>query len=180
VIDNMADKKLDTTRAVPKRSRPNYPGYGIRQDAEGLIEWAWVDQQMSQSRNYWISSVRPDGRPHAVPVWGIWLDGVLYFGSGRNAQKTRNLLANPAVVVHGESGDETVIFEGTVSELDHSHKGIYTALAAGYAAKYPPFKPEPGPDPEALTFVLQPTRVMAWLEKDYPNTATIWQLDPKG
>lgn len=163
-----------------KRSRPNFPGYGIRQDVEGMLEWAWVDERMSQSRNYWIGSVRPDGRPHAVPVWGVWLDGVLYFGSGRTAQKTRNLLANPAVAVHLESGDETVILEGTVAELDHGRKDIYQRIATAYAAKYPPYKPEPGPDEGSLTFFLQPSRVMAWLEMDYPNTATVWQFDQRG
>lgn len=169
-------EKIETKRAVPQRSRPNFPGYGIKQDAEGLMDWDWVDGQMAKSRNYWICSARPDGRPHAVPVWGVWLDGVLYFGSGKDAQKTRNLLANPEVVVHLESGDETVIFEGTVAELAHDRQETYKQLAQGYAEKYPPFKPDPGPSPDAITFVLTPRRVMAWLETDYPNTATRWEF----
>jgi nitroimidazol reductase NimA-like FMN-containing flavoprotein (pyridoxamine 5'-phosphate oxidase superfamily) len=166
----------DDTRAVPQRSRPNFKGYGITKQAEGMLDWSWVTDRMGKSRNYWIVSVRPDGSPHAAPVWGVWMDETLYFGSGIESQKAKNLRANPAVVVHLESGDETVIFEGEVRELAHDRKDIYERLAKEYAAKYPPFEPEPGPEPEAITFELIPSRVMAWTEADYPNTATEWRL----
>ena len=52
-----------------------------------------------------------------MPVWGIWLDEAFFFGSGRDSAKTRNLAANPAIVVHLESGDETVILEGLAEQV---------------------------------------------------------------
>jgi hypothetical protein len=159
-------------QAEPKRGRPNMPHYGISKRSEGLLAWSWVEEQMGKSRNYWICSTRPVGRPHAVPVWGVWLEGNLYFGSDRQARKARNLAANPEVVVHLESGDDTVIFEGTVEEV--TDKPILARMASATAAKYPPFTPDPEPPPGQITYVLRPRVAFAWREKDFPTSATRW------
>ena len=75
-----------------------------------------------RSRSYWICTARPDGRPHSIPVWGMWVDGALYFGTARDARKAKNIAHNPAVSVHLESGDDVVILEGKASEIDLSEK----------------------------------------------------------
>src|SRR5689334_9624023 len=104
----------------PKRSRPKMKDYGISKKPKGLMEWQQIDAQMNKARNYWIGSTSPDGTPHAAPVWGVWLEGKLYFSSSRSSRKAKNLLANPKVVVHLESGDDVVIFEGVVEEMNDS------------------------------------------------------------
>ena len=45
------------------------------------MAWSDADDLLTDSRVYWIASVRPDGRPHIVPSDGIWLDDALYFGA---------------------------------------------------------------------------------------------------
>src|SRR5688500_4061171 len=47
----------------------------------------------------WIITVRTDGRPHAVPLVGVWHDGAFAFCTGPEEQKQRNLDANPHVAV---------------------------------------------------------------------------------
>lgn len=158
----------------PKRTRPNMPDYGISEKTNGLMSWEWVDQQMAKSRNYWICSVTPDNKPHATPVWGVWIDGTLYFGCARSSRKARNLNANPQVVVHLESGDDTVIFEGTVEEV--RDKAIMVKIAEANAVKYPPFKPDPEGDPGTVWYSLKPHTAFSWIEHDFPNTATRWNL----
>jgi general stress protein 26 len=157
-----------------RRERPHMPNYGIATDGAGMLTWEWVDEQMAKARNYWVCTARPDGRPHAAPVWGVWLDGTLYFGSDRQSRKVRNLMANPAVVVHLESGDDTVIFEGTVEEVTDT--SLQTRIAAAYAAKYPPFAPDPDPGPNGINYALRPQTVFAWREHDFPTSATRWQF----
>src|SRR5215212_6931274 len=44
----------------------------------------------------YLSTVRPDGRPHATGIGVRWYDGDLYFLSGPGTRKSRNLAANPA------------------------------------------------------------------------------------
>ena len=35
-----------------------------------------------------------DARPHVMPVWGVWMDEALWFGSSRGSRKARNLVTN--------------------------------------------------------------------------------------
>ena len=87
-------------------SRPEIPeSYGIPEGREGMLPWSHVRERMSVARNYWLATVRPGGRPHSVPVWGVWVEDRLHFGGGRSTRKARNLAANPNVVAHSESGE---------------------------------------------------------------------------
>ncbi len=92
-------------------------GYGIPAVRKGMLEWKRVSQQLRQSRNYWIATTTPDGLPHAVPVWGVWVDGALYFGTDRRSRKARNLATNQGAVVHLEGRDDAVILEGFAEEI---------------------------------------------------------------
>ncbi len=159
----------------PRRDRPYMPGYGVDTEDEGMLTWDWVEGQIEKSRNYWIITTRPDGRPHAAPVWGVWVDGVLYFGSGRAARKTKNLAASPEVVVHLESGDEAVIVEGTVEETGDD--APYERIADAYEAKYPPFRPDPADEPESVYYAVRPRTVLAWLESEFIHTPTRWKFE---
>lgn len=159
-------------RLRPPAGRPYMPGYGISPEDPGLLPWSFVDERMASARNYWICTTRPDGRPHAAPVWGIWLDGTFYFGTDARSVKGRNLAANPEVVVHLESGDEVVIFEGAVRPINTADPGLIQRIADQYRAKYD-FGPDPG-SADAPFLALHPRVVFAWLETDFPNTATRW------
>ena len=88
----MKDRDPHSHLATPKASRPFMPGYGIldADSGRGLLPWSWAVERLSKSRNYWIASTWPDGRPHCVPVWGVWLDDGFYFSSGERSRKARN------------------------------------------------------------------------------------------
>lgn len=154
------------------RSRPDMQSYGISDKAEGMLDWSWVDAQAEKSRNYWICTVRPDSTPHATPVWGVWLDGTLYFGCGRDSVKARNLMANPALSVHLESGDDAVMFEGVAEEM-RDFSG-FAPIADAYEAKYNGYRPEGEADKDTLFIKFRPRKAMAWLETDFVRSATRW------
>ena len=67
-----------------------------------MLSWDAVEKKIANAHNYWVCTTRPDGRPHTVPVWGVWVDGAVYFGTDRDSRKARNILANPAMVIHLE------------------------------------------------------------------------------
>jgi hypothetical protein len=94
----------------------------------------------------------------------VWADGAVYFGTNPRSQKGRNLARDPRVVVHLESGDEVVILHGEVerSELEEP-------IADAYEAKYD-YRP-PG------LLRVRPRRALAWLETDFPTTATRFDFD---
>ncbi len=62
----------------PIASRPHMPGYGVvgAEEGSGLLPWSWARSRLEHSRNYWVATTWPDGRPHVMPVWGVWQDGL--------------------------------------------------------------------------------------------------------
>jgi nitroimidazol reductase NimA-like FMN-containing flavoprotein (pyridoxamine 5'-phosphate oxidase superfamily) len=152
------------------RRRPYMKNYGIAKEDKGLLEWEWVDAQMAKSRNYWIVTTRPDGRPHAAPVWGIWYEGAFYFSTDPGAQKARNFEHQPEIVVHLESGDDTVILEGRIDKT--TDKAVIESVDKLYGAKYPY-----DPTPSAFYYVLRPKTALAWLESDFMHSATRWDFE---
>lgn len=160
---------------IPSAERPNFaPDYGIS-NAPPTAEhtnWSVVVEKLTVARNYWISSSSPEGRPHAAPVWGLWIDGALYFGTDPRSKKARNFAANPRVVVHLESGDDVIILEGSMEALQGSEtpSGFLDAYEAKYSFR-PPFEPD-GPGPLRL----RPTSALTWLETDFVNSAIRWRF----
>jgi nitroimidazol reductase NimA-like FMN-containing flavoprotein (pyridoxamine 5'-phosphate oxidase superfamily) len=151
----------------PRRSRPQFePGYGISADEDGMLDWSWAEERLTASRNYWIVTASADGEPAAAPVWGVWAEGAVYFGTNPNSHKGRNLARDPRAVVHLESGDEVVILHGEAEVIE-----VDKTVLDAYEAKYG-YRP-----PGKRLFRLRPRRALAWLEADYPNTATRFDFD---
>ena len=75
----------------PRADRPFMPGYGISEASEGILPWSWAEERLSNSRNNYLATTRPDGRPHVMVVWGVWFGGRYYFSTGQGSQKARNL-----------------------------------------------------------------------------------------
>ena len=163
---------------MPPEPPPHRPdiaaGYGIHAGEDGLLGWSDVSERMEQSRSYWVCTVRPNGRPHAMPVWAVWIDETLWFSTGQESVKARNLAANPAVVVHLESGEDAVIFEGTAERVPEPDRALFERIAEAYDAKYDHRPDYPGPG-EAW-YALRAAKAFAWHERDYPRTATRWRL----
>jgi hypothetical protein len=127
---------MASTPTLPEADRPHAPGYQILDagSGPGLLPWSWAAERLAAAHNYWISSVCPDGRPHAMPVWGVWLEDALLFSTGARSRKARNLAADPRCVVTTERADEAVIVEG-VAEI-FADAGRIEAFLAAYNAKY--------------------------------------------
>ena len=162
---------------TPAADRPLLPGYGVNEDPHGMLPWSFVDERLADARNYWVCTTRPDGRPHATPVWGAWVDKTFYFGAQGTSRKARNLAANPSIAIHLESGDEVVVLEGVAERLTAMTEDVYARVAAAYAAKYDGFRPDP-PSQETSFYAVRPYLVMAWLEREFLTTPSRWRLGP--
>jgi PPOX class probable F420-dependent enzyme len=144
------------------------PGYGISESREGLLPWSWAVERLQKNRNFWVSTTRPDGRPHAMPVWAVWHSDSLYFSTGRTSVKARNLLANPACTATTEPADEAVILEGVATvEEDHD---VLRPIWEAYKAKY-----NWDIAGESM-FVLRPRTAFAFIEtaEQFATAATRW------
>jgi general stress protein 26 len=150
-------------------------GYGIASGNEGLLPWSWAEERLVAARNYWIVTASDEGRPHAMPVWGLWLHGAAWFSSDRASRKARNIAERPEIVVHLESGDEVVIVKGSADQV--ADRSELEPFARAYQQKY-----GVGFDldhPIGLVLRVRPRTVLGWLEKDFPTTATRWSFGPE-
>lgn len=100
--------------------------------------WERAREALRTAEVFWLSTVRPDGRPHVTPLIAVWLDGALHFCTGPGERKARNLAANPHVVLttgvnaYGSGLDLTV--EGdAVNVTDHAR---LHRIADAYEEKY--------------------------------------------
>lgn len=73
------------------------------------------DPRLQTERNVWMATVRPDGRPHLVPIWFVWLDGSFYLCTSKKSVKGRNLQENPQIALSLEDGNKPLIAEGTAT-----------------------------------------------------------------
>lgn len=149
------------------------PLYGLK-PRKKYLPFSHAEKRLAGSRNYWICTTRPDGRPHSIPVWGFWIDGAVFFGTASSSRKARNLAHNPAVSVHLDSGDDVVILEGAAVKVDLSDRLTFKKLDAASRSKY---KMPLMVVPESVLYSVRPRVVLAWTEKDFPNNATRWTFD---
>jgi len=154
--------------AEPQADRPRFPtDYGVPTDEAGLLPWSHARERLENAAVYWISTTRPNGRPHAAPVWGVWIDDTLYFDGSPQTRRGRNLAANPAVAVHLESGGEgkdVVIAEGEAREIRAPNPSLAVRLAAAYTAKYASegYSPSPETWEGGGLYQMRPRVVIAW------------------
>jgi nitroimidazol reductase NimA-like FMN-containing flavoprotein (pyridoxamine 5'-phosphate oxidase superfamily) len=160
----------------PAADRPCMPGYGVlpADEGRGLLPWGWAEERLVAARNYWVSTVNDDGRPHAMPVWAVWLDGAVYFSTGRRTRKARNLARRPACVVSPESGAEAVVVEGSAEELADavSLERVADAYRAKYGMGFPPEEP---------VYRIRPRVVFGLVENadEFAGAVTRWRFaDP--
>lgn len=97
---------------------------------------AHIDRRLRENAIVWLTSVRPDGRPHAVAVWFLWDGETILIFSQPDTQKVRNLRQNPHVLLavdNTHDGADPITIEGTATLLE---AGITDATRDSYLAKY--------------------------------------------
>lgn len=164
----------ESKRPPPKASRPHMPGYGIldASSGRGLLPWSWAVERLSKTRNFWLGTTAPGGRPHTMAVWGLWFDEAFYFSTSTSSTKARNLSADSRCVVSTESADEAVILEGVAEEVTDA--SLLKPFVAAYKTKY-----DWDIDlSQGGIYAVQPLVVFGFIENaaDFPGSATRWRF----
>ena len=150
-------------------------GYGVPDTDEGLLDWHDVEARLIAAPQYWLATTRPDGRPHVVPRWGVWVEGRFWYDGAPSTVHARNLALNPACTLHLEDGWKAVILDGTSQPAESPGLDLGARLAAAFVDKYADRGYEPradaweGPGAGGLR-VLTPGKAVAWF--DFPNDVT--------
>lgn len=167
-------KTTKRTAKAPRASRIVASGYGFPKGTKGLLPWSWAEQRLKKSHNYWITTVKPDGSPHSMVVWGLWQDGRFLFSTGAKSRKARNLESNRNCVVATEHAHEAVIVEGVaeIADVDARRK-----LIPVYEKKYKWDLSTMKDDMLSMkepVFAVRPRVVFALWEKHFQGKSTRW------
>lgn len=100
--------------------------------------WAEARSQLETAEVFWLSTVRPDGRPHVTPLIAVWIDDALHFCTGVGERKAKNLAHNTHCVLttgcNSLHEGLDVVVEGNAVQIADAAK--LRRVAAAYAAKY--------------------------------------------
>lgn len=161
----------------PKASRIQTPGYGFPESNKGLLSWSWAEQRLKKSHNYWITTVKPDGSPHTMVVWGLWQNGRFLFSTGSQSRKAHNLAENPNCIVCTEDAAEAVIVEGVAEIADVAAR---RKLIPAYERKYDWDLSSMKADMLSMkepVFSVRPKVVFALWEKYFQTKSTRWKFE---
>lgn len=141
-------------QALPARK---VPGYKMPETSANLLSWDFVVAQMEPAQHYWVCTMFADGRPHAVPVWGIWYKNRVHFEGGMQTAWARNLVRNPQINVHLPNGEQVVIIEGTghIIEDNDIDNDEWNRIDTLFQTKYQVDKGSP-------YWYVRPRKVLAW------------------
>jgi nitroimidazol reductase NimA-like FMN-containing flavoprotein (pyridoxamine 5'-phosphate oxidase superfamily) len=158
------------------------PGYGIAaaKAGRGLLPWRWAAERLETGRTYWIATADPAGKPHVMPVWGLWFGGAFYFSTGNESRKARNLAADSRCSVATEidfkkrpkKGDikDSVVLEGIAEVITDSR--AKKRFAKLYQEKYA-WNMEGFDEP---VYRVRPQAVFG-LTSEFTQTATRWTFE---
>ena len=116
----------------------------------------------------WLTTVRADGQAQSSPVWFLWDGDTFLVYSQPDAQKVRNVAANPRVSLHlnddGEGGDIVTLEGRAAVEPDTPRADRVDGYLAKYRAAIDALGYEPGPFARTYSTAIRvrPTRVRAW------------------
>jgi nitroimidazol reductase NimA-like FMN-containing flavoprotein (pyridoxamine 5'-phosphate oxidase superfamily) len=157
----------------PSAARPYMPGYGVRPAGEGggLLPWAWAEERLIRSHDFWLASVSREGLPHLMPVWGIWHECQLWFSSSNGSRKARNLAAQPWCSVATDDPREPVVVQGRTRRVSDPAElaAMLAAENAKYATSYGPDIVDPALN---SVFALRPWLVFALDSSNFTGSPT--------
>jgi Pyridoxamine 5'-phosphate oxidase len=162
----------------PPATRPHMPGYGTKGPTEGggLLPWSWAEERLTKSHDYWVATVRPDGRPHLMPVWAVWDGSALWWSSSLGSSKARNLVADGRCSIATDNAWEPVVLDGIAERVTDAD-----ALARFIRLENEKYETDYGVDfldPSVnATFRVRPSWVFSLTEDDFEGSPTRWTFD---
>lgn len=167
--------------AEPRAEQPYMPDYGVGGPAWAPLPWSWAAERLLANRNFWVVTASGEGRPHAMPVWGVWDEEHrrFAFSCGPHSRKARNLAANPRAVIMVDSTAECISVEGRAGLLhDDERRRRWAGL---YVDKYKSISDDISAEffLAHLIVEFEPERAFAIVEtaEEFATRATRWVFD---
>ena len=159
---------------APKRDRPDLPKGYISRAPRGMLSWAEAERALSTGRYVWLATTDPDGRPHLVQQWCVWLDRTLYFEGSDRTRWARNLAREPRLAFGIQNADHAIFGEALVDVLRPVEPSLAARIAKEYGAKYGrafDYRPTAEQYAKGYVFRARPSKVIAFDVKRFTTSA---------
>lgn len=159
-------------KPIAKAMLPEGDGADLATDNPEPLDWAAAEGWLRDGGWCWLATVRPDGAPHAVPVFAVWSESAVFVVSKDTARKSRNLAADGRCVITKDAGAAHVVVEGTARQahdratLERASEGFertysWPTTVAGDRLDAPYGAPTSGGPPYCV-FEITPTKAFAF------------------
>jgi hypothetical protein len=152
------------------------------------IPWTRARERLEEdagiSPTHWLATVRPDGKPHVMPVWTVWVDGAFYFVAGATTHQGKNLAQQASCVITVASSGLDLVVEGEATKVSDETRLQQIADAYAVQGWHPVVQsgvfyadhgaPGAGPPPYDVYEVV-PVTVFG-LDTDEPYGSTRWRF----
>ena len=91
-----------------------------------------IERRLQTEQNLWLATVRPNGTPHLVPIWFVWVAGKIYVCTGIDSVKARNVRQNPQVSIALEDGSHPIVIEGRAQPIGQAESAVVDAFQRKY------------------------------------------------
>jgi hypothetical protein len=156
------------------------PGYGVEaaDEGTGLMPWTWAVDRLTASHDFWLATTWPDGRPHVMPVWGVWWQDALWFSCGLRSRKARNLELDQRSVFTTDDARNPVVVEGLARRVSTTDviAGFNDAVNAKYDTDYSVDFYDPSING---VFRVEPVWAFGVAEDDFSGSPTRWDFSPQ-
>jgi nitroimidazol reductase NimA-like FMN-containing flavoprotein (pyridoxamine 5'-phosphate oxidase superfamily) len=99
-----------------------------------LTPWSEAEAGLVAAKTYWLATTRSDGRPHVMPVWGVWLDNKFFFSTSTTSRKGKNLAQNPHCTISVSRHAIDIVVEGKAAFVRDD--ALAQRVADLYSPKY--------------------------------------------
>ena len=166
----------DQADSTVKSEFPVILGYKRIKEKKNLLSWSWAENQLNDSKNYWLCTISRSLIPHIMPVWGIWFENNFYFSTSDLSKKARNLSEMKNCSVSTEYPNNPLILEGTGKKINNLD--LLRKICEKYNQKYNwSFKVKNGETVDEFGnkgpfFEVKPKKLIGWIE--FPKSMTKW------
>jgi hypothetical protein len=152
------------------------------------LDWGETVPSLSKGGWFWLATVKPNGAPHVMPLFGVWNGSGFFITSKETTRKSRNLAAEPRCVISTDTGDLHVVIEGiarhihdtdTLQQASDTFRAAYgwSTRVAGSQLDADDGAPTSGGPPYEV-FEITPTKAFALPTDGETVTPTRWTFPP--
>jgi nitroimidazol reductase NimA-like FMN-containing flavoprotein (pyridoxamine 5'-phosphate oxidase superfamily) len=119
---------------MPTKVKPAAHKLPSNADHEFPASWSHAQKRLAEGMWYWLSTVRPDGAPHTVPVLAVWVEDAMFFTAHPDSRKAQHIVINAQCTLSVEHDDVHLVLEGKATKVEDDAQ--LKAIGREYDRKY--------------------------------------------